>query len=809
MRADRPASRIHPIQRAVACVLVAAMTLPAPLVVSAANHPMTAVVDVNTIDYVVNVDWDYDSPPTQVSNPSQVLDRAYITSVMRVVAQSIYTMTEGKHRLGNVFVYKNKKFGSNVDIQLINKDGRSSANAPGWGVRDLSSFNHLAMSGVFESIDAVGKVIAHELGHYTYGLYDEYVEEGRALDPTNPSSPSQVDTPKDTIMHNHLQFLSLSTPADYTDPTRRQTAQARTMATGAGLTGGSAWETLTRTPDKDPEAARPLGRTFFEAFRGIDPNTIKLTQPVTGFDAKLNMVFAPAPVFRDVIVVDRTLPAERLADLIQAAKAMVSQADADTEYAIVTSPAIGTGPLLGYTAASIEGKKSLTQALDALQPVTSGTFDALAAFTQAFNLMAAARKTGDPATIHLLTGSETSVPAESAATARTARVAVNALGMTGGTAAARLARKEMARKQSTSGTTVNLAQLAKQTGGSYNTAKDAAGASKDAIKAVKESHSEIYAVLGVDASGGLAAGGQYASTFKMASGSTDGDVTVAALFDPSDASRLSFTLTAPDGKSYTPTTLPSGITFVNDASEGVVEFVVASSFANRTGTWTLTTRASAASAEGVAVEVSSNATVGLSGTLEGGTPDATVAPILRVRLGGEKSIKGAVVTADIYNEDGDLVLSGVTLRDDGVSPDPRGGDGQYTVSLSGRLPAGEYFALVTAQTNANSRIASLGALIKGARDEELPVEALVRVAEVAFALEAGALGVTTAATTTPATTPTVVVTATPTAVLDSGGGCTTSPDGRDAGLLALMLAALAGLFLRRRPAQSRPQGRPD
>lgn len=56
---------------------------------------------------------------------------------------------------------------------MINKSDRSAANISGWGTRGQTSYNYLAYSGAFESVDALGKVINHELGHYTYGLYDE------------------------------------------------------------------------------------------------------------------------------------------------------------------------------------------------------------------------------------------------------------------------------------------------------------------------------------------------------------------------------------------------------------------------------------------------------------------------------------------------------------------------------------------------------------------------------------------------------------------------------------------------------------
>ncbi len=826
------------VQKAVICALMGALTLPVNFNALAASHALTAVADVNTIDYVVNVDWDYDSPPLQANNPSQTLDRDYITAVLRVTAQSIFTMTEGRHRVGNVFVYRNKQFGKNVNIQMINTDDRSSANIAGFGNRNASSFNHLSFQKSPESINALGKVIAHELGHYTYGLLDEYVEKDTPLNPKDPGAPSGVDNPKNTIMNDHLGFVSLSTPADYVDAALRQTAQARVYATGADLVGGSAWETLTRPVDQDPAGARGNGRTFFEAFRGINPATLQLTRPVEGFDAKLNIIFAPNPVFRDVLVVDRTLPADRFSSLIQAAKALVSQAGANTQFAIVASPGNAT-PVLGYTASTIEGKAAVVAALDALTPDTASAFDGLAAFTQSLNLLAAVRQRGDMSTLHVLTGTEATLPVEAATSARTARVSVNPLGIGGGTPAQSVQRREQARNQSAAGNVVNLTQLAKQTGGSYNSAKNGAEAAKDLVRSAKETHAESYASLALDQSLPLAANGQFNSTFRVASAATDGEVAVELYFDPADAAKLQFSLVAPNGSVFTPTTVPNGIGFDNDAQEGVVSFSIGADVANRVGTWTARVRASAAMVDGIGLEASSDASIALSSTVDGGSVGATSGLVLRAILGGEKSIRTAVVTGDVYDEAGSLVLGNVALRDDGVSPDKRADDGEYTASLAGRLPPGEYAVLVKAQTNANSRIASLGALIKGARNEELPVELLTRFSEVSFTLEQGASGVLAAVTPAPSvppvtvttttlpapTTPGMVTTTVPSTsttpapavpqpgttpsasvtpvapgapgTTDEGGGCTVNANGRDGSLALLLLAAIAGWALRR------------
>jgi hypothetical protein len=818
MTLPRPAFPLRALNKAVVCAVACALALPVNFSAHAANHPLTAVVNVNIIDYVVNVDWDFDNPPTQVNNPGQLLDRAYITSVIREAALSVFIMTEGRHRLGNIYVYHNKRFGNNVNIQLINADGRSSANIAGFNVRNSTSFNHLSFEKNFESPRNLGRVIAHELGHYTYGLYDEYVEAGTPLNPNDPGAPSGSDNAKNTFMSDQNQFPSFSTPADYADPTKRQTAQARMFSTAPDLSGGSAWETLTRTPDQDPTRARAEKRTFFEAFRGINPATLQLKRSEVGFDASLNMVFAPSPMFRDVIVVDRTLAADRFAELIQAAKAMVGQAKADTQFAIVVSPdpadeAVPSSVVLGYTDSTPEGKQALSAALDSLQSVptdSAGTFNSLSAFTRAYQLLAAVRKPGDLSSLHLLTGIEARLPEEAATSARLAKVSVNPLGLMGGAATAGAIRSTQARAQSAASKSVSLADTAGMTGGSYNQAKTGAEAAKDAVRALKETHAAPFASLSSDGSPALGARGVFNSSFTVAGSAIDGEVVASLFFDPRDAGKLKFSLIAPGGTVYTASDERAGVELITESAYGEAYFVIAPDAPARAGQWTVRTEASAQTVDGIDLEVSSDSLTALSGSIEGGTLSDPTAITLRAKLGSQKSIKGAVVTADIYDSEGRLVLANVALRDDGVLPDTRAGDGQYAASLAGLLPAGEYAAVLKGVTNADSRIAELGALRQGTRDAATPVEVIGRISEFGFTLEAGVPGVMSATPATvtpgmpgtPGTGNTTGSAGTPAATTSSsGGGCSVNPNGNDAGLALLLLTALAGGAMRRRQSR--------
>ena len=767
-------------------VLIASLSLQTAAPAFAANHAFSAVADVNTLDYVVSVDWDFDNPPTQVANGSVTLDRAYITSLLRVFAQSNFTMTEGLHKIGTVYVYKNAMFGTNVDIQIINKDGRSNAHGGGWQKPGgMTSHNYLTMSSAPETFDQVGKVIAHEMGHYTYTVFDEYQEAGKALDPANLSGPAGIDTPRNTMMNDHTKFLSLSTPADYADPAGRATGQARIAATGPNAAGASAWEVLTRTADKDPDSLKSYERTFFDAFKGIDASKIQLKQPVAGFDAKLNIVFVSNPVFRDIIVIDRTLSADRLSIVIQGAKAVVSQAKPDTQYMIIASPAVGAGPVMPYTTADAAGKTSLSSALDTIVPASTGNFDTMAAFSQGLQALAAVRKPGDPSTIHLLTGQETSLPADAGSLVKNARVSVNPIAAGGNTKVQQAAVREKARAQSTTGAVINLADIAGATGGVFRTAKDGTEAAKDAIRSLNEAHGQAGGTIAINESGALAASSVFNTKFNLASGDVDGNVTINLVFDPVDASKLKVSLTSPGGAVYGLSNLPDGITVNDDSTDGILQFIVSKTVSGRVGSWTLSATATGATQDGVGVEVATDSTLRLVAHIDGGRTGSGKGPVIKAVLSNDKAVRGAVVTADIFNPDETLALGGVSLIDDGI--------GQYTANLTGKLAAGEYTVKVYAQTVPGSRVAAIGAPIKGPFNAETPIDPLARVAEASFSLDAGATGVGVGVA--------VVAPPAPAQVVSTGGGCSVSADGRDAGLLLLLLSAAAGMGLRRRNAK--------
>ena len=245
----------------------------------AANHPNSRVASTNVIDLTANVDWDYDAAAPQQAGAGGVTITKEVlrNQILREVARSVFLMTEGRHRIGTVYVYKNSRFGANVDVQIINKSDRSYAAGAKWQRATGSTYNFLAMDNQAEKLRNYARVIAHELGHYVYGFADEYREEGKALDPNAQYSPAGADFTRNSIMNNHENFTRLSLAEDYSalNQAVNNTAQARLYATDrVNLRGGSQWEMLVRDPQTDPDEAKNFhegDRTWFDAFKNFTP----------------------------------------------------------------------------------------------------------------------------------------------------------------------------------------------------------------------------------------------------------------------------------------------------------------------------------------------------------------------------------------------------------------------------------------------------------------------------------------------------------------------------------------------------------
>jgi len=801
--------------------------------------------NVQYVDLTLNVDWDYDQVVFQLGTGSNrgvdgiggdgvKLDRKYIEDLIKQTGRTLFVMTNGQHRLGKVYVFKNGKFGTNVDIRVLNTPGRANADAAGWRADGgLTTNNYITNCNVENASDGecpsqsgakaldpenfvqTGEVIAHELGHYLYGLYDEYVDP-KACDAGAPQSPCKDDKERPTAMNNQAKSYRLSTPEDYLAKDFAKTAHGRVY-------GQSAWETLIANPESDSETAKGVHsgrRVQFDAFKSVqvptiasliefvgkpknesdenDPNTREdrlarqtgdgaEVSKFAGYDKKLSIIFEGAPESqmqsggteqpkievaapRNIIIIDRTVPAATLADMKKAAEGLVDRAPENARFALITFPVLtGENSFVEMTSSNKPSFKDKINAITA----SNGPIDLKQAYAAGKSLVTGARplsgkeNAANTDTFTLYTLNTTSVPTGLGDSARNDKIAFNVIGFKAPTPAADPASSN------------SLATLAKDSGGNNNTVKSVNDAIKKADQALGETIGETESLITADLSDDTLAKGQIFETpFTVGDAKVEGDVVVRWYFSTTDEKRLTFSCVGPAGV-ISPAVTTKQLS--DDESE-------ASCVVKGAGKWVARVAASD-NADGVEVEVVSTlkgAPVEVNASIEGGTKEDNRKPMLLVKMNGQFPIIGAKMSVDVFNVDSnsDAPARTFTLdksNDLGVNGDSRANDGIYTLSLSNQLPAGSYFAAVTAVTSSESKFnpvqifQSSATPAPGAFAVGSPIE---RSAEAEFDLEAGAIGVGLLAD------------------VKGKGGCTVG-GGSDTGLLALLSLSLLGLMRRR------------
>jgi hypothetical protein len=339
----------------------------------AAEHPLTQVryeetAKTNTIDLVMSIDWNIDNPPANRG-------KDFVENILKQTSQSLFAMTEGRVKLGKVSVYSNKQFMDNTDIQYLFKNGRANASISGFNTGKGMTIQMFTETG--ESEVDHGKTVAHELGHYLLGIFDEYREEGKKSN--DPGDPQDGDTPRNTIMNDHLSFETISTATDYADSAMQNTAHFRVYKL-------SAWETVI-SPNGNEPAGYPK-RTQLQAFQGMTaPGTTDLTKPKTGWESALQIVYMggnesnsadtprspqrkPGPI--NVIILDTTVAKPQFDAQINAAQQIVNASGSNVSIAVYAYPYANT-PVIPLTVVSDADVKATIKT--ALSKITLASTD--------------------------------------------------------------------------------------------------------------------------------------------------------------------------------------------------------------------------------------------------------------------------------------------------------------------------------------------------------------------------------------------------------------------------------------------------
>ncbi len=223
------------------CLLLFATAMP----VCGAINPLSimshnSVTGVTDVDVTISLDWDPDKVVTTASLP-RGMTKAEMEATVKDYAASVYAMTNNLHRLRNVYIFRNKKTWANTDIRYFGtKAGHASAPVAGWNEAN-SQINMYTTFTDNTWDEAQGAVMAHESGHYIYGLEDEYRDSnGKTI--AQMTSSGAIDFPasdddgtQPSIMNGHATYPNWFSTADtYTGTPRAgalitDTAQYRTF----------------------------------------------------------------------------------------------------------------------------------------------------------------------------------------------------------------------------------------------------------------------------------------------------------------------------------------------------------------------------------------------------------------------------------------------------------------------------------------------------------------------------------------------------------------------------------------------------
>ena len=295
--------------------------------------------------------------------------------IVRFWADGICEESNGAHRLGKVRIFRNGSFPA-ADV-IWNAREHPRATPSGFGV----SGAHLVFGDVFPdgqgpgsdldmltaaNRDAAGYTLAHEWGHYAYGIYDEYRGQddgtGRPI-----YFPRSSDTPAEpSIMTN--QWLAAASRGGQLAWLNHSTADNYEAETGQGRAyGASGWEVLARSPDEDPRrGVRDTlpHRVQYSSLNAVQPTAadgwVHIELPNSACRSQLEIQWMDEEDLELQLVIDRSgsMEGDPLENAKRAAQTLVDVVPLNrTALGVVTfdDTAFQSVPITPITTAAVQG----------------------------------------------------------------------------------------------------------------------------------------------------------------------------------------------------------------------------------------------------------------------------------------------------------------------------------------------------------------------------------------------------------------------------------------------------------------------
>jgi hypothetical protein len=673
---------------------------------SAASDPVsitTGARNVRIVDLTVSY-WD-----------SRANTAAKVTAIednIRYLADGIYEMSNGANRVGTVTISTDGAR-SGTSIQWI-ESCWPNAHVNGYGSEAYGY--RIQHCDDFQSTDfldwplAGGYTIAHEMGHFFYGVYDEYKGSGACTNPGSPcvddiGVPNSVMNSQWYAAYGDLNWLNFSTSRNNTAATN---AQYR-------MYSASAWTTIARNPTADPvnrsrlywpelAAAAPTG--------GITP-TIDLAAPGGQAAARgnLNIVWSGGTpgspslsafgdgdtVLQLLIDTSSNLNAQQFAALKAALRTVVDRAAVGDGLAISAVDGVVREILPLTIINGAADKAAVLAAIDGMQQTLTRQVQLGAGLQAAYRTLVsdgAVPETIQRGVVVITAGGDDDAAAalQQITAFSDARVTISLVGLREAIAGA-------------------LLPLSEQTGGlwfSVNT--DGLRQALEATLAVTRPELRARLVQQTLAGG---------TTLPFVVEAAAGQLEIGALVQAAAGTTARLQAVAPDGT----VTRISCQALPGDGGRAAQSWCFTQLTA-AAGSWQLRTAAGASYAVSVDAigrrgELLLNAGISAPGGRQVQAPQPLQ---LELQVIGQYAVSGLAIAAQVTTPAG--VTETVTFRDDGIAPDAIANDGRYT-AIAGYSGNGSYRVRADVASTPFSAYSTLGVQFAvGPNGEERPQQLL-------------------------------------------------------------------------------------
>jgi len=619
--------------------------------VLAGSSSLTKYETVNNTGYfdlVVSLDW----------LPTQTEKDGMLKNAFERFAKDVCIMSEGKQKLRSIYIYTDSKQISTADIQFKNEGGRSNAHCNGIFDSGARILTYTGFSNGNNRTDSyIGHTMAHEFGHYVYGVYDEY--SGSLSSSTRPSKPLSGDTTKNTIMNRQDQSQSLSIASDYSDTTKRKTAQWRVFSS-------SAWETLVRDPKNDSLPNNfTLGydRVRYNEFSSMTAPTI-LSKLVSGWDSKFEIVYVETTLA--VLIIDKSgsMSSDEtplaMSYTISAAKQFVDLMRIGEKIAVVAFNAYAT-TLVNITELTDQDAKNQVKAsIDTLS--AGGDTNFSRPLSSAMSIISTDTTSENTSYVVFMSDGKADMP--NINDYKSKKIPIYTIGLGSGI------NEEVLRK------------IASETNGTYY----AAVTGGDLSTVYAQINRQIIGNQQTLSSGEteLLQGETYELETYVSD--IDGATTFRASWESGNS--MYFELQTPNGELVSPTNYPDNIIYNHEDTYSM--FTVDNP---ETGTWKSIITANTVSINNTVIqEVSTSSVISVNLSLNGGKYPEPIG--IMAAVNGPEAVVDATVIASIYPPNSDTSISDVILKDNGSTPDLEKNDGVYSGYFTDYKKDGNYIVSV-------------------------------------------------------------------------------------------------------------------